>query len=187
MFNSLLQIHAVNMNYIIDEQLFDRTFIEMFDDYCINSAHWYYGRKSAMDRDNLIWGSVLHEQGGPRNFFAEYILNKFCKKYNIQAEILSCVLNGQTKDQSTTWHVDAYLGDQELDNKYTLLYYVNKDWNSDAGQTEVKLPDGTILKVDFAPGKIAFFPSKYQHFGASPSTDNTLRVTCAFKLKILGN
>jgi len=175
------------MNYIVDENLFDKTFIEMFADYCATSAHWYYGRKSAMDRDHVIWGSILYEQGGPRNFFAEYILSKFCDKHNIQAEMLSCVLNGQTKDQLTTWHVDAYLDDQDLDNKYTLLYYVNKEWNDPSGQTEVRLPGLEVLSVKFAPGKIAFFPSGYQHFGASPSIDNTLRITCAFKLKVIGN
>jgi 2OG-Fe(II) oxygenase superfamily len=174
------------MQYIIDDDLFDQTFIEMFDHYSINTAHWYYGRKSALDRDNLMWGSILYEQHGPRNFFAEYILSKFCTKHNIKAEVLSCVLNGQTKDQQSTWHVDIYSGEQDIDNKYTLVYYVNKDWNDQSGHTEIRLPNNEILKVDFVPGRLLFFPSAYQHFGAPPSVTNKLRTTCAFKLNILG-
>lgn len=172
--------------YIVDNELFDETFIEMFDNYCAESIPWFYGRKSALNKDNLIWGSTLYEQDGPHNFFAEYILAKFSKKYQMQFEMLSCVLNGQTKDQQTSWHVDLYSGDYDIDNKYTLVYYVNKAWNDPTGQTEIRLPDGEIAKINFEPGKVVCFPSKYQHFGAPPSNDNVLRITCALKLNLLG-
>lgn len=175
------------MNYIEDDSLFERTFIEMFDEYCSTAVPWFYGRKSAIQKNYVIWGSVLYEQQGPRNFFAEYIVNKFSKKYKMQLEMASCVLNGQTKDQETSWHVDLYSDDYDIDNKYTLVYYVNKDWNDSAGQTLIKLPDNTIAEINFVPGKVLFFPSKYQHFGAPPSLTNKLRITCAFKLNFLGH
>ena len=43
-----------------------------------------------------------------------------------------------------------------------------------------------IAKINFEPGKVVCFPSKYQHFGAPPSNDNVLRITCALKLNLLG-
>jgi hypothetical protein len=82
--------------------------------------------------------------------------------------------------------VDLYSGDYDIDNKYTLVYYVNKAWNDPTGQTEIRLPDGEIAKINFEPGKVVCFPSKYQHFGAPPSNDNVLRITCALKLNLLG-
>lgn len=174
------------MTYIVDDNLFDEAFIEIFDDYCTESVPWTYGRKSALNKDNLIWGSTLYEQGGHRNFFAEYILAKFSKKHQLQFEMMSCVLNGQTKDQQTCWHVDLYSEAFDIDKKYTLVYYVNKRWDDSSGQTEIKLPDGQITVINFVPGKVVCFPSKYQHFGAPPYSNNVLRITCALKLTLLG-
>jgi hypothetical protein len=172
---------------IVRDNLFDETFIKLFYDFCITENHWFYGRKSALNRDNLIWGSILWEPGDYRNFFVEYIFRKFLNDQNLNAEILSCVLNGQTKGQHTTWHVDLYDSDvDDIDNKYTLIYYVNSHWNESTGSTKIKVQDKEE-KIDFVPGRVALFPSSLQHCAEAPEAENLLRITCAYKLKIIGN
>jgi hypothetical protein len=176
-------------NIITKDDLFDQTFIDLFHDFCVTNAHWEYGRKSALDRENLIWGSVLWEPGIYRNFFVEYIFKKFSETYNIKAEVLSCVLNGQTSGQDTTWHVDLYDDDLDIDNKFTLIYYVNSTWEDQSGSTVLRLDSNTQSehKINFVPGRVLFFPSGLQHYAESPKLDNLLRITCAYKLKIIGN
>lgn len=170
---------------IVKDNLFDETFIEIFHEYCISNNHWFYGRKSALNKENLIWGAILWEPGDFKNFFVEYIFKKFTKMHNIDAEILSCVLNGQTCGQETTWHVDLY-DNIDVDSMYTLIYYVNPEWDDNSGSTLIKLDHHNTQKVNFIPGRVAFFPSKLQHRAEYPTKENTLRVTCAFKLKLKG-
>lgn len=174
-------------NIIIKDNLFDDIFVNLFYEFCISNNHWTYGRKSALNKDNLIWGAVLWEPGDIRNVFIEYIFRKFAKTHNIDADVLSCVLNGQTSGQETTWHVDLYDNDN-IDDKYTLIYYVNPEWTDDSGSTLIKLNDysNTTKKVNFVPGRLAFFPSKLQHKAESPIKENMLRITCAYKLRLKG-
>ena len=174
-------------NIIIKDDLFDQSFVNLFYDFCMTNDHWYYGRKSSLEKQNLIWGAILWEPGNYRNFFIEYIFKKFSDTCNINAEILSCVLNGQTSGQNTTWHVDLYDHDDDLDNKFTLIYYVNNYWKDQTGATVIKLDNGSQQKINFVPGRISFFPSRLQHYAESPSSENLLRITCAYKLKIIGN
>lgn len=173
-------------NIIIDDELFDKTFIKLFNNFCVSGNHWFYGRKSSLNKENLIWGSVLWEPGDYKNFFVEYILGKFLEKYQLKAEMLSCVLNGQTAGQSTTWHVDLYSGDQNIDDKFTLLYYVNEAWDDPSGDTVIRSDDSREHKIKFVPGRVAMFPSRLQHYAESPAKSNVLRVTCAYKLRMIG-
>jgi hypothetical protein len=173
---------------IVEDGLFDQEFIDLFYDFCATHDNWYYGRKSSINKETLIWGSILWEPGTYRNFFVEYIFKKFSNKFNVQADVLSCVLNGQTSGQDGDWHVDLYDNDNNIDNKYTLLYYVNSIWNDDSGSTLIRLEDGvTEHIINFVPGRILFFPSRFQHRADGPKSKNLLRITCAYKLELIGN
>jgi hypothetical protein len=169
---------------IIEDDLFDQDFIETFHDFSTSSNHWFFGRKGDISKSNMIWGSILYEKGDYRNFMTEYIFRRFTNKYNINADILSCVLNGQTKGQSTTWHVDIYENDTFFEKKYTLLYYVNRSWDDSGGSTIIRFPDRQEEKILFTPGRVIFFPSVYQHYAESPESENLLRITCAYKLEL---
>lgn len=172
---------------IVDDNLFDDTFITLFDEYCTSNQNWFFGRKGSLAKDNVFWGSILYEEGWNKNFFVEYIFRKFIDKHNIKAEILSCVLNGQTAGQNSTWHVDLYENENFPDNKFTLLYYVNKYWTDEhSGATIIKIPNSQQEElVQFVPGRVLFFPSGYQHQGFPPKELNKLRITCAYKLNLL--
>lgn len=172
---------------LIEDGIFDQEFIDLFYDFCVTNNNWFYGRKSSINKETLLWGSILWEPGMYKNFFVEYIFKKFSNKFKINSDILSCVLNGQTYGQDGDWHIDLYTNDDNIDNKYTLLYYVNNIWNDESGSTIIKLDDGVKeYKIDFVPGRLLFFPSKFLHKAEGPKSKNLLRITCAFKLELIG-
>lgn len=102
-------------------------------------------------------------------------------------------LNGQFYGMPGSPHTDS-----DLENHYTLLIYVNRNWDITWGGQTIfydKTWDNNCEEVIISNkykvyyprrGLSLFFPAKILHYAESPTKDcNELRITLAFKLEVL--
>ena len=111
------------------------------------------------------------------------IKNKLKLENNFEFFPYHIYANGQTVGQTGNWHQDS-----SLDSDWTLLYYVNTEWDSPkwGGSTyfcdyEKKDPIVHLYK----PNSAILFKSDIWHYADPPSLQSDIfRITLAYKLRL---
>ena len=90
--------------------------------------------------------------------------------------------NGQTRGQTGNWHQDS-----TLDTDWTLLYYVNMEWDCPKWGGSTYFVDGSSStpKIHFyKPNSAVLFRSSIWHYADPPSAQmDSLRITLAYKMR----
>lgn len=146
----------------------------------LEAENWCFGRKSNLNSNEIVfWGIDLKGN----KFFSEKLLQKIndvsCKNF----VLVRVDANGQSYGQCGTFHRD-----DERENLYTLVYFVNPIWDINWGGNIVCFDVNTkeIYNEPFEPNKAVLFPSNTLHYGSEPTRMCFgLRVTVAWVLKDL--
>jgi hypothetical protein len=142
------------------------------------AQNWYFGARSNGNvNDILFWKLDLDSN----KLFTDVIFKKILEATNINLKLHRVYANGQTHGLCGSLHVD-----EEKDNFYTFLYYVNPVWDLVYGGNTVffNKQSEQIHIEPFVPNKAVFFKSNIPHVGMDPSRHcNKLRVTLAYKLE----
>ena len=74
-------------------------------------------------------------------------------------------------------------------NMLTFILYTTPVWNTQwGGETVVKLPEGGYQYIEYVPNNGSFFPSHWEHYGASPNAHcESMRTSVAFTYEICYN
>ncbi len=75
------------------------------------------------------------------------------------------------------------------DNYMTFVLYTAPTWNAQwGGETVVCKPDGKYEYIPYRPNSGCIFPSKWEHYGASPNAFcKTIRTSLAFTYEVCYN
>jgi len=82
----------------------------------------------------------------------------------------------------------VFHADSVDDDQITFVLYTNSNWNTQwGGETVISTPDG-YKYVPYIPNTGCFFPSHWQHYGASPNAHaKIMRTSVAFTYKVCYN
>jgi len=145
----------------------------------IDNSLWKYGHLSRPTSSHKFW-MIPSLTSYP--FFNSIFIKKIEELTSNQFEIIRIYANGHTFGQEGDWHVDS-----KLENAWTFLYYFNKGDSSTIGETYFKDEQDNITDIAKPTHNSGIlFKSDLYHKGSSPKiTFNDLRITIAFKLKMI--
>ena len=137
---------------------------------------WRYHHKSDVNNPthNTFFVSDLWDDTSQDNFFL--ILWRMIEKHIPFFADCHCwriIANGQVKGQNGNWHTDH--------SDKTVIYFP-LTWNQMWGGSTFFKIDGSNQEIHYKKNRLIVFDSAIPHYGSSPSVDNVLRVSIAFKL-----
>ena len=141
----------------IDSVFKKETTLKLFKE--INSLNFIKGERDRANDVNTATGevAVLH-----KNLFTFKILKKYLSKYKYCnfSKLYRAYVNKFYPNENPYYHTDGK-------NGYTVLYYVNPEWNLDQqGETQFYLKE-QIKGVLPIPGRIVIFSSTLLHRATS--------------------
>jgi hypothetical protein len=144
----------------------------------LTKPNWQFWHTSNPESKNFFWYMDLKEY----SFFTQNLFSKIKKNIGDDFFIKTVYANGQTFGLDGEFHID-----DEDEKSFTFLYYPMLSWDiSWGGETVILDLDGEVHSLYPIPNSAILFPSKWIHYGKSPSKSFTdLRVTVAYKLKKL--
>ena len=147
--------------------------------YCIdttlNSSTWQFGGYSVSTDDSVkFWFNNLIEN----QFYTVHFLNRIEEITGLRFSLNRVYANGQTYGLPGNFHVD-----DESDDCYTFLYYVNPQWCPSWGGSTVFYHEDDIIQYSPTPNSGLLFKSNILHAGLEPTRHcKEMRVTVAFKM-----
>jgi len=155
----------------IHKQLYERVF----------NGKWNLTNVSdpRLDKTNFWYQDLNDDKLITVNLFN--LLKQKINDNNDSFKLLRVYANGQTHGQCGSWHTD-----QDDSGHYTLLYYLNLEWDMEWGGSTVfkNEQQGTYDNAFFIPNSAILFDSTLEHVGLEPTSKfNGLRMTIAYKLK----
>jgi Rps23 Pro-64 3,4-dihydroxylase Tpa1-like proline 4-hydroxylase len=141
----------------IDSVFNKKDILKMFKE--INSLNFIRGERDRGDDPNTATGEVAILD---KNSFTFKILKKYLSKYKYCnfTKLYRSYVNKFYSNENPYYHTDGK-------NGYTVLYYVNPEWNLDQqGETQFYLKEEVkgILPI---PGRIVIFSSELLHRATS--------------------
>jgi len=106
----------------------------------------------------------------------QYLCVKVQKEFEQKLGFLRVYINVQHNNMDGDFHED--------DGDMTVLLMVSKTLKKGSGQFEIE-KDTKIAKVDFVKNRLIFFDARLKHRGTAPKEKNEVRITLAFKTKLL--
>jgi hypothetical protein len=177
----------IEIDQFFDEENFDTAFS------ILRESRWAFSNISSKEyKHKIFW--VMNLNNEP--FFTEVVFEQVKKIIGSNYVLDRVYANGQTYGLDGAPH-----SDEILDNSYTFLVYMNKQWDllwggytiflnryHDSATENVTFFDGDntnkTKKILPSPNKAVFFPGAIYHYAESPSRDfYGLRMTLAYKLR----
>lgn len=171
-------LNNLKINYYIEFEkiLPDNVFHEKYQE--LLNSKWEYSGISNDDEANSyrFW---FHDLMGS-NFYTENTLARIEELCQQKFKLNRVYANGQTFGQPGNLHID-----DENDNAYTFLIYMNPYWNIHwGGNTVFYRDENNYTSYTPKPNFGLLFKSNLLHAGLDPSREcKELRITVAYKLE----
>lgn len=141
---------------------------------------WHLDNKS-YEGDSICWGLGKNYRNDNLSWFkAATIIKLKCQKYIKRPIQLTRIhVNGQTRGQYTSFHVDN--GDEK--NIWSFILFTESNWDVQwGGEFVCKNPVRNNYEYfTYTPNAGVLIPSYWEHYGQSPNqTTDKLRTTVAF-------
>jgi hypothetical protein len=141
----------------------------------LQNADWkFWGYSNPSENKLTFWFHDLIDN----DLYTNKILNEIKSKIGFDFTLTRVYANGQTHGLCGEFHYD-----DKSDNSYTLLIYMNEEWNPNWGGHTIISSKDKIYSIVPEPNKALLFNGNLLHAGLEPTRYFTgLRVTVAFKL-----
>jgi hypothetical protein len=133
----------------------------------------HYGHSSNADGTGI---SFYNHEFDLNDSLIQYLCVKVQKEFEQKLGFLRVYINVQHNNMDGDFHED--------DGDMTILLMVSKTLKKGSGQFEIK-KDNKIAAIDFVKNRLIFFDAKLKHRGTAPKEKNEVRITLAFKTKLL--
>jgi len=160
------------MKYKIIDNFLENDLINHLEYIFLRVPH-YYGQSSNADGTGV---SFYKNEFDLKDSLIQYLCVKVQKKFKQKLGFLRVYINVQHNNMNGDFHED--------DGDMTILLMVSKTLKKDSGQFEIK-KDNKITTIDFVKNRLIFFDAKLKHRGTAPKEKNKVRITLAFKTKLL--
>ena len=173
-------IEKLNTEYFIEFNNFlpKQIFIESYEK-LLKSSNWQFSGCSDVENKEayVFWYHELINDDFYSKFFLKRV-EQFCSQ---KFKVNRIYANGQTFGLSGLLHTD-----DDRENTYTFLYYLNPHWDiSWGGSTVFQKNSEEFISYIPKPNTGILFKSNMLHVGMEPSRAcKNLRITIALKLEI---
>jgi len=165
-------IHPPITDLKYKDNFLEDDFINYIENYFLIVPH-YYGHSSNADGTGTFFYNHEFNLNDP---LIQYLCFKVQKESERKFAFLRVYINVQHNNMDGSFHKD--------DGDMTILLMVSKTLKKNSGQFEIK-KDNMLEKIDFVKNRLIFFNSTLEHRGTAPKEKNEVRITLAFKTKLL--
>lgn len=165
-------IHPPIADLKYKDNFLEDDFINYIHNYFLTIPH-YYGHSTI---GNGIGTCFYNHEFNLDTPLIQYLCFKVQKECERNLAFLRVYINVQHNNMDGSFHKD--------DGDMTVLLMLSKTLKKNSGQFEIK-KNNILKKIDFVKNRIIFFDSTLEHRGTAPKEKNEVRITLAFKTKLL--